>query len=48
MRMAIDDGRGRGWDYAGVTIVVGEGSGAASRRIEEAHQEPTESASYDS
>ena len=46
--MAVDDGRGKGWDYAGVTIVVGEGSGAASRRIEEAHQEPTESAPYDS
>ena len=46
--MAVDDGRGRGWDYAGVTIVFGEGSEAVGRRIEEAHQEPSETASYDS
>ena len=34
--MAIDDGRGRGWDYVGETIVVREEAGAAGRRIEEA------------
>ena len=48
MRMVEDDGRGRGWDYAGVTTVFGEGSKAVDRRIKEAHQEPSESAPYDS
>ena len=46
--MAVDDGRGRGWVYTGVTIVFGEGSEAVDRRIEEAHQEPSETTSYDS
>ena len=48
MRMAVDDGRGRGWDYAGVTTVFREGSEAVGRRIEESHQEPSESAPHDS
>ena len=48
MRMEVDDGRGRGRDYAEVTTVFGEGSGAVGRRIEAAHQELTESAPYDS
>ena len=48
MRTVVDDSMGRGWDYAGATIVVGEESGAAHRRIEEAQHEPTESSTYDS
>ena len=42
-RMAVKDGRGRGWDFAGVTIVLGEESEAAGRRIEGAHQDHSES-----
>ena len=48
VRMSIDDGRGRGWDYAGVTTVFGEGYEVVGRRIEEAYQEPSESVPYDS
>ena len=46
--MAVDDDKGRGRDYAEVTTVFGEGSKAVGRRIEEAHQELTKSAPYDS
>ena len=35
--MSVDDGRGRGWDYEGVTPAFGEGSEAVGRRIEEAY-----------
>ena len=47
VRMAVNDGRGRGWDFAGVTTVFGEGSKAVDQRIEGAHQEPSESVPYD-
>ena len=48
MRMVGDDGRGRGWDYAGVTTVFREESEAVDRRIKEAYQEPSEPTPYDS
>ena len=48
VRMSVDDGRGRGWDYVGVTTVFGEGSEAVGRRIEEAYQESSVSVPYDS
>ena len=48
MRMVAVDGRERGWDYAGATIVVGEESGVVGRRMEEAQHESIESWTYDS
>ena len=48
MRMVGDEDRGRGWDYAGVTTVLGEESEAIDRRIKEAYQEPSEPTSYES
>ena len=48
MRMEGDEDRGRGWDYVGVTTILGEESEAIDRRIKEAYQEPSEPASYES
>ena len=48
MRMVAVDGRERGWDYAGATIVVGEESCVAGRRMKEAQHESIESWTYDS
>ena len=46
--MVAIEGREWGWDYVGATIVVGEESGVAGRRMEEAQHESIESWTYDS
>ena len=47
VRVAENDGRGRGRDLAGVTLLFGEDYEVADRRIEEAQQDPSESVPYD-
>ena len=47
VRMAENDGRGRGRDLAGVILLFGEEYEEADRRTEEAQQDPSELVPYD-